>query len=151
MVFRGHFDVSIDEKGRVNLPVSFKRYLEEIGQSEIVLTNYLSDGYRCVEGFTISEWEQFEKKLRSKSRFNPRIQKLENFYLSRAATCEVDAYGRILIPSYLRSYAGLVKEVTMTSSLWGFRIWDRRIWQLVIEQTEQQLATDPSIFEEADL
>lgn len=151
MVFRGHFSLTIDDKGRLNLPTQFRRFLEDNCQRKVVLTNYLSDGYRCIEGFSLAEWEKFEEKLRSKSRFNPKIQKLENFYLSRAAECELDGYGRILIPSYLRSYAGLQKEVTMTSSLWGFRIWDKRIWDLVIEQTEQQLASDPSIFEEADL
>ncbi|MCS6894320.1 MAG: division/cell wall cluster transcriptional repressor MraZ [Deltaproteobacteria bacterium] len=151
MYFRGHFYLSIDDKGRINLPSIFKKFLESVNQNKVVLTNYLSDGYRCIEGFSLADWEVFESKLRSKSRFNPKIQKLENFYLSRSVECEVDGYGRILIPSYLRSYAGLGKEVTMTSSLWGFRIWDKRIWDLVIEQTEQQLASDPSIFEEADL
>ncbi len=151
MIFRGHFYLTLDDKGRISLPSQFRRVLEETGQKRVIFTNYISDGFRCIEGFLISEWEKFEGKLRSKSRFNPKIQKLENFYLSRAAECEIDAYGRILIPSYLRSYAGLSKEVAMTSSLWGFRIWDKRIWDLVIEQTEQQLSSDPKIFEEADL
>jgi len=151
MLFRGHHCLTIDEKGRILLPSSLKKVLFGLNCSKLVLTNYISDGYKCIEGFSLQDWVKFEEKLKSKSKFNPKIQKLENFYLSRASECEVDCYGRILIPSYLRSYAGLTKEVSLTSSLWGFRIWDRRVWELVIENTEKELATDPSIFEEADL
>ena len=94
---------------------------------------------------------EFENKLRSKSRFDSKLQRLENFYLSRAAECQIDKSGRILIPEYLRVYAGLSKDVTFTSSIHGFRIWDSRVWDYVFKEAENALLDNPDLFAEIDI
>ncbi len=149
--FRGNFSHSVDEKGRVSLPAEFRKILNQNRESSIVLTNYISDGARCLEGFSVKAWELFETKLREKSRFSSKLQKLENFYLSRAAECPVDGSGRILIPSHLRSYAGLEKDVTFTSSIYGFRLWDTRVWNMIFASAEQALMDNPDIFSDVDI
>lgn len=149
--FLGNHSHNLDDKGRVNLPVEFRRVLGEAKQDSVVLTNYISDGSRCLEGFALSSWQQFEKKLRAKSRFDPNVQKLENYYLSRAAQCAVDAGGRILIPTHLRAYAGLDREICFTSSIHGFRIWDSRVWSSIFNQAEEALIANPQLFAQVDL
>ena len=149
--FRGNFTHIIDSKGRVNLPAEFRRVLQANKETRVVLTNYISEGARCLEGFGLKAWEEFEDKLRKKSRFSAKLQKLENFYLSRAAECQVDGSGRILLPSHLRAYAGLEKEVTFTSSIYGFRIWDKRVWDSIFEAAEAALFEDPDLFSDVDI
>ena len=155
--FRGNFTHSVDPKGRVSLPSEFRRLVQETeGSKSVVLTNYISDGARCLEGFSAKAWLQFETKLRAKSRFDPKLQKLENFYLSRAAECPIDQSGRILLPSHLRTYAGLdgaglEGEVTFTSSIHGFRVWDKRVWNMIFEQAESALLENPALFAEIDI
>lgn len=149
--FRGHFAHSIDDKGRVSLPADFRKILTAEGSGSVVITNYVSEGARCLEGFSISAWEAFEKKLRSKSRFGGKLQRLENFYLSRSSECQVDSIGRILIPSHLRQYAGLSGEVTFTSSIHGFRIWDTRVWNHIFSEAEKALLDNPDLFAELDI
>lgn len=149
--FKGNFVHCADEKGRISLPSDFRETLQKINNESIVLTNYISDGARCLEGFGKTAWLEFEKKLRTKSRFDPKVQKLENYYLSRAAECSVDASGRILIPQYLRLYAGLEKEVVFTSSIHGFRVWDKRVWDVIFSQAERALMDDPSVFVDVDI
>ncbi|MCB0334592.1 MAG: hypothetical protein KDD55_13900, partial [Bdellovibrionales bacterium] len=46
--FRGNFIHTIDEKGRVSLPAEFRKILSERGEESVVLTNYISDGARCL-------------------------------------------------------------------------------------------------------
>ena len=149
--FHGNFTHSTDEKGRVSLPAEFRRTLDESKSPAVVLTNYISEGARCLEGFSVAAWRDFEAKLRKKSRFGGKLQKLENFYLSRACQCPIDASGRILIPAYLRAYAGIEREVTFTSSIHGFRVWDKRVWEVVFSAAEQALLEDPEIFAEVDV
>lgn len=149
--FRGNFTHSIDDKGRVSLPAEFRRILGEHREQAVVLTNYVSDGARCLEGFSTRAWADFERKLREKSRFSPKLQKLENFYLSRVSECPIDGTGRVLLPAYLRAYAGIEKEVTFTSSIHGFRVWDRRVWDVIFASTEQQLMENPDLFSELDI
>ncbi|MCB0320309.1 MAG: division/cell wall cluster transcriptional repressor MraZ [Bdellovibrionales bacterium] len=149
--FRGNFSHAIDEKGRVSLPAEFRRVLASSSSDRVVITNYISDGARCLEGFAEEHWREFEEKLRSKSRFSSKLQRLENFYLSRAAECAVDKAGRILVPPHLRQYAGLERDVTFTSSIHGFRIWDSRVWNHVFQETESALLEDPELFADVDL
>lgn len=149
--FRGNYTHGIDDKGRISIPSEFRRILAEREEESIVLTNYISDGARCIEGFGIKAWTEFEEKLRAKSRFSPKLQKLENFYVSRAAECPLDGSGRILLPQHLRLYAGLEKDATFTSSIHGFRIWDNRVWQTIFEAAESALLSDPEIFSDVDV
>ena len=149
--FRGNFTHSIDSKGRINLPVEFRRVLSNAEEKGVVLTNYISDGARCLEGFGLRAWGVFEEKLRAKSRFSAKLQKLENFYLSRACECPIDGAGRILIPSYLREYAGLSRDVTFTSSIHGFRVWDKRVWDHIFSNAEQALLQNPDTFADVDI
>lgn len=149
--FRGNFTHTLDPKGRVNLPAEFRRVLNENGDRGVVITNYISDGSRCLEGFGLKAWQEFEARVRTKSRFNSKLQRLENFYLSRAAECPIDSAGRILIPTHLRSYASIEKEITFTSSIHGFRIWDKRVWDHTFAAAEQALLADPELFAEIDV
>lgn len=149
--FRGNFTHTVDEKGRVSLPAEFRKILSESEQTSVVLTNYISEGARCVEGFALIAWNSFEAKLRAKSRFSAKLQKLENYYLSRAAECPLDGSGRILIPQHLRQYAGLEKEVTFTSSIHGFRVWDKRVWDMIFAAAEESLMENPDLFSDVDI
>lgn len=149
--FYGNHEHALDAKGRVSLPAEFRKVLERQNSTSVILTNFISDGARCLEGFSLSNWKEFEQKLREKSRFSSKLQRLENFYLSRASECTVDGSGRILIPTHLRTYAGLEKDVTFTASIHGFRVWDNRVWSLVFSNAEQALLEDPDIFADVDV
>ena len=149
--FRGNFTHSLDPKGRISLPSEFRRVLQQNRETGIVLTNYISEGARCLEGFGLKAWMEFENKLRQKSRFSSKLQKLENFYLSRAAECRIDGSGRILVPEHLRQYAGVEKDVTFTSSIHGFRMWDSRVWGMIFSSAEAALMENPDLFADVDL
>jgi MraZ protein len=149
--FRGNCVHSLDEKGRVSLPSEFRRVLGDGERRGVVLTNYISEGSRCIEGFSLAVWEDFEARLREKSRFSSKLQRLENFYLSRASECAIDNNGRILVPTYLRGYAGLDKEVVFTASIHGFRMWDKRVWDAIFAASEQALLENPDLFADIDL
>jgi MraZ protein len=149
--FRGNFLHTFDDRGRVSLPAEFRDVLLKRGSDRVVLTNFISQGARCIEGFDSFAWAEFETKLKAKSRFNSKIQRLENFYLSRASECVVDKVGRILVPSYLREYASLEKEVTFTSSIYGFRLWNSRVWGVVFSEAEQALLENPDTFSDVDI
>lgn len=149
--FRGNFSHNLDPKGRISLPSEFRHALNQKNEQAVVLTNYISDGSRCLEGFGLKAWEDFESKLREKSRFSSKLQKLENFYLSRAAECPIDSSGRILIPAYLRTYAGIEREATFTSSIHGFRVWDSRVWTVIFSEAESALINNPDLFADVDI
>ena len=149
--FYGNFEHSIDSKGRVALPSAFREILKQEDKNTIVLTNFITDGARCLDGFSLSSWREFENKIKQKSRFDPGLRQLETFYIARAALCSCDANGRINIPQYLREYAGVEKDLVFTAALHGFRIWRKEVWNLVFQQSEAELLDNPSLFKGVDL
>lgn len=150
VVFRGSFEHALDDKGRISLPSCFRQVLKGQGENTVVLTNFITDGARCLEGFSLGAWRKFEQKLAKRSRFDPQVRKLENFYLARAALCSLDGSGRITIPSNLRAYAALSRDVVFTASLHGFRVWDKRVNDLVFREAEAALLENPGLFIDVD-
>ena len=120
-MFMGEYSHSIDEKGRLIMPSKFR---SELGET-FVLTRGL-DG--CLFAYPKSEWNDLEEKLRSLPLTNKNARKITRFLVSGAASCEMDKQGRILVPSALREYAGLEKEVVVTGNLERVEIWDKTKW-----------------------
>ena len=120
-MFMGEYSHSIDEKGRLIMPSKFR---SELGET-FVLTRGL-DG--CLFAYPKSEWNDLEERLRSLPLTNKNARKITRFLVSAAASCEMDKQGRILVPSALREYAGLEKEVVVTGNLERVEIWDKTKW-----------------------
>jgi len=148
-VFRGTYVNTIDSKGRVNIPSHYRQILAD--ENSIVITNYITEGARCLEAYTLKQWEAFESRLRAKSRFDSKVRALEHYYFARAAVCNLDSSGRINIPQNLRAYASLEKEILFCASFQGFRIWDKRIADMVFEDAQAQLLENPELFRGIDV
>ncbi len=120
-MFRGHSHRSIDPKGRLMLPPEFRDIiLEQSSDPRVMLTNF--DG--CVAGYPIPEWEQIEQSFNKLNMANRKFRDFHRFFISGAMEASFDNQGRILVPPYLRSYAGLNKEVILAGVGRKFEIWD---------------------------
>lgn len=120
-MFRGEYNHTIDDKGRLIIPSRF-RY--ELGES-FVLTRGL-DGCICI--YPQNEWDLLEAKLRELPLTNRNSRLVTRFLVGGAVTCELDKQGRILIPAPLREHAGLTKDVVLVGTLERIEIWDKARW-----------------------
>jgi MraZ protein len=116
-----------------------------------MVTNWAVEHGRYLECLSLLEWDALSQRLRRKGRFDPKAQRLENFFIGRGVECALDSHGRIMVPSHLRSYASLEKEVVFTASLDGFRMWDKRVWDTVFPALEAEVIEDPMSFAGIDL
>jgi len=64
-VFSGRFDHSIDEKGRVSIPVRFREVLQRDGHDRMFITNFPFNGDRCLALYPPSQWEILNASLQS--------------------------------------------------------------------------------------
>ena len=145
-MFRGCFEHTMDDKGRVSIPVSFRKVLLGLQDERIVVTKFLLNSFRCLDVYPYAEWEILEQELLNKPRFDETFFKLEAFYLANAQECAVDKQGRILLPPMLREYAALQKDAVFASALKKFRIWDKATWQRFNEESEKDLVQNPNLF-----
>ncbi|MBP5661503.1 MAG: division/cell wall cluster transcriptional repressor MraZ [Lachnospiraceae bacterium] len=121
-MFKGEYNHTIDEKGRLIIPAKFR---EELG-NEFVVTRGL-DG--CLFGYNNSEWEVFEGKLRALPLTNKDARAFQRYMLAGAASVEIDKQGRILLPQSLRTFAGLEKDVVLIGVAGRIEIWNKDIYE----------------------
>src|ERR1700720_4601074 len=144
-VFSGRFDHSIDEKGRVSIPARFREVLQRENHDRLYITNFPYAGERCLALYPPSQWKTLNANLKSKPRFDPRVQAFETFFIGGAQEVPVDRQGRILIPTTLRNFARLDREVTFSARQDHFQLWDRQTLGKVLKATEEKIL-DPEFF-----
>jgi len=142
-MFRGKFEHTIDEKGRVSVPVKFREHLQAIADDRVVITNFIFSSVRCLDVYPHAAWVRLEESLLKRPQFDQRIMRFQNFYFANAHDCMLDKQGRILLPPSLREYAALTRDVVFTSALEKFRIWDREQWNKVFGEVEQSIMANP--------
>ena len=121
-MFIGEYEHSVDAKGRVIMPVKLR---EDIGEKFIVTKGL--DG--CLFAYSRVEWNNFEEKLKTVPLTNKNARDFVRFFLSGAVECEIDKQGRFLIPSNLRTYATLEKEIIIIGVGTRIEIWNREEWK----------------------
>ena len=120
--FLGTYNISLDEKGRFNVPAKFRGTLDQSGPQLVVCA---MEPFLVV--FPQKEWAENEEKLSTLNAFNKEDRtRLREFY-SRATDCEMKS-GKILLPLSLRDIAGLKKEAVLVGMSKTFEIWSPERW-----------------------
>jgi MraZ protein len=117
----GEYEHTLDVKGRLIMPAKLR---EDIGD-KFIITKGLD---RCLFGFSLSEWEQFEDKLKSLPLTNKSARDFVRFFLSGAVSIEIDKQGRFLVASNLREYASMEKEVVIIGVGTRIEFWSKENW-----------------------
>lgn len=117
----GEYAHSIDDKGRLIVPAKFR---EELGTC-FVATRGLD---RCLFVYPMTEWGHLEEKLRDLPLGKGEARAFVRTLLSGATECELDKQGRIVLPTNLREYAGLTKDVVVIGVSSRVEIWNKEEW-----------------------
>ena len=135
----GEYEHNLDEKGRLIMPAKLR---DDMGEKFIITTGL--DG--CLFGFSMSEWQKFEDKLKSLPITNKNARTFTRFFLAGATECELDKQGRFLISAKLRATASLEKEAVIIGTGTRIEIWNKAKWEeqtsfenISIEEIEQNM------------
>lgn len=126
----GEHKHSIDPKKRLSIPARLRK---EIGD-KAVLTRGLDN---CLFLFPMKEWEQLAEKLGKLPISQQDTRAFVRLLLSGASEVETDQLGRILVPDYLRDYAGLKKTVIIAGLYNRLEIWDEEKWKVYKSDLEK--------------
>lgn len=130
-MFMGEFNHNVDDKGRLMLPAKFR---EDLGTGEYVLTRGLDN---CLFLFPISEWKEFEEKIKKLSLTKKDARAFVRFLFSGATNDIIDKQGRIKLNDNLKQYAGIEKEVVVTGAFNRVEIWSKENWEAYISTAEE--------------
>ena len=124
--FRGASNLSLDAKGRIVLPARYRERLDELCQSQLIVT--IDTQQPCLLIYPLPEWELIEEKIEALPSFNPATRRIQRLLIGHATEVEVDANGRMLLANPLREYAELGKKVVLIGQGKKFELWDEARW-----------------------
>lgn len=125
-MFYGEFEHALDRKGRLIVPSKFRDALKEHYIERFFITRGLD---KCLFMFGEDEWKTQEQKFKSMSFTKSEHRKFNRLYFSGACEVVPDKQGRILVPSYLKNYANIKKDVYIIGVSNRIEIWSRDSWK----------------------
>lgn len=131
-MFIGQHQHSIDEKGRLQLPVKWRSKLAADGA---VITKGF-DGSLTVYPMTV--WEGIAAKLAALPQSQPEVRAYVRLILASAVDVELDSSGRVVIPQYLRQYAHVGKQTILAGLNDRIEIWDNQAWEAYQNGIDQE-------------
>jgi MraZ protein len=128
-MFFGEHTHSIDVKGRLQIPSKYRDQLVD----GVVVTRGLD---HCLFVYPMAEWEVMAKKLASLPISRKQSRAFARLMLAGAWDVKLDSQGRIMVPEYLRKYAGLNKHTVVAGLYNRIEVWDEDSWH------EYRIATE---------
>lgn len=127
----GEFRHTLDAKKRLAVPAKWRK---EVGR-KVVITYGLD---HCLSVYPPKEWVRVSEKLSALSLGQTDTRSFNRFMLAGAVETEVDGAGRILIPDFLKDFAGLDMKVVWAGVHSRLEIWDETRWQEYKGRVEKQ-------------
>jgi len=117
----GQYEVSVGEKGRIALPKKVRTTLGD----KVIITYGFENSLIVV---SVKNWTQLVTELKGSSLFASNARDTKRFLFGGAIEPELDKQGRFILPEYLRSYAGIEKDVVFLGLSSYAEIWDKKQW-----------------------
>src|SRR5574344_843807 len=118
----GTTDAKVDTKGRVFLPVVFRRALQSSEGIRLIMRKDIFEN--CLVVYTEDEWYRRLDALRSKlSIWNREQQMLFRRFVTDVEWLALDSDGRFLIPKRYLQMAGITQDVTFVGMDSTIEIW----------------------------
>ena len=122
-MLRGNVTATIDEKGRLKIPSSFRAFIDASWGSDFYVTSLSGESVLI---YPLPIWQEIEERLAKLPSLNPTKKKFldrTNFYGQVTAA---DKSGRILIPALLRESAEMTGEVAVLGYLDHLDVWNQK-------------------------
>lgn len=129
-MFIGEYFLTVDEKGRLSIPVKFRTQLSR----GAVVTRGLDSALFL---YTAKEWQVLAGKLASLPISKANTRAFSRLMLAGAMDVEMDSQGRIILPDYLRQFGGIKKKVVLAGLYNRLEIWDEGQWRKYQDSTEK--------------
>ena len=126
-------------QGRLMFSSAFKKQLSDVLQDGFVVKRAVFQP--CLELYPIKEWNLMMEKINTLNRFKKKNNDFIRRFTAGVKLVELDATGRILIPKDLIAFAGIKKQVVMSSSVNIIEIWDKEKYEKAIDDAADDFAS----------
>lgn len=132
-MFLGTHAPRLDDKGRLVLPAKFRDALA----AGLVLTKGQE---RSLVVWPAAEFADYADRLREASRSDASVRAYIRVLFSGAFDEIPDRQGRITLPTPLREYAGLDRDVVVVGNGTTAEIWDAQAWEQYVSRQDESFS-----------
>ncbi|WP_069132750.1 division/cell wall cluster transcriptional repressor MraZ [Rhodohalobacter halophilus] len=118
--FKGEYEHSVDNKGRVAFPAKLRKNLAPEAQEKFTLLRGLEP---CLYLYPQDEWERVEDKLSQINSFSRQGRTVKRNFLRFAEDLALDKQNRISLPSHLMDWSGIQESAIFIGSGERIEIW----------------------------
>lgn len=130
-MFIGEYHHTIDQKGRLAIPAKFRITFKK----GAVVTRGLDN---CLFLYTPDEWKKLAEKLANLPISQSNTRAFARLMLAGAMDVELDKQGRIIVPEYLRKFAGVKKRTVIAGLYSRLELWSEDSWEKYRQGTEKK-------------
>ena len=120
-MFIGEYNYNLDDKNRLAVPTKFRKFFND----GAIITKGLDN---CLFIYTKKEWDKLVKRLANLPISQAKSRAFSRLMLAGAMDVNLDKQGRMIMPDYLKAFAGLNKKVVMAGLYNRLEIWDEKMW-----------------------
>ena len=135
----GTYECKVDAKGRLMISSAFKKQLSPILQEGFVVKR--ADFQPCLELYPMQEWNKVMLKINGLNRFIKKNNDFIRRFTAGVKEVELDSSGRLLIPKDLCHFAGIKKQIVLSSAINIIEIWDKDSYEKSIDDTVMDFAS----------
>ena len=133
-MFQGETAITIDDKGRLAIPVAFRDVVARDCANRLVLTyNPFDQGSLYL--YPEAGWQAVRDQIVALSPFVPEHRVLQRMLVGAATPLEPDSAGRVLLPPSMRTTAGLEKKAVLMGMGGRLELWSEQAHLALMRQT----------------
>lgn len=133
-MFQGETAITIDDKGRLAIPVAFRDVVARDCANRLVLTyNPFDQGSLYL--YPEAGWQAVRDQVVALSPFVPEHRVLQRMLVGAATPLEPDSAGRVLLPATMRMAAGLEKRAVLMGMGGRLELWSEQAHLAQMRQT----------------
>ncbi|KGO79486.1 MULTISPECIES: division/cell wall cluster transcriptional repressor MraZ [Flavobacterium] len=129
----GTYECKVDSKGRLMIPAPLKKQLHAGLEDGFVLKRSVFQP--CLELYPMTEWNKMMQKINKLNRFVKKNNDFIRRFTAGVKIVEIDAAGRLLISKDLVAFAGIDKEIVLSSAVNIVEIWDKDKYEKSIDDS----------------
>lgn len=134
----GEFEVTLDVKGRVMLPVALKRQLPKAAKNRFVVNRGFEG---CLVLYPKNEWDLETARINQLNLYVRENREFVRAFMNGATEVTPDGSGRLLLPKTLLEFAGISKDAIFFAYSNRIEVWNRKTYI-------EKMKTEPNSFAE---
>ncbi len=128
--FIGEYTCKVDVKGRIILPMAFKKQMPADASDHFVVRKDIFEN--CLVLYSIEDWNRQLEKIRKKiNPYNREHNKFLRNFFRGAADLPLDSNNRMLVPKRLLDLIGAERDVVLAARDGRIEIWSAETYETI--------------------